>query len=234
MENWLRETCEKLESIIWYLGKSKSNPVSNVLLKFLNFFLTFLILLYFWIFSGKENWISEKNKVTDYLHGSNGLGGRRTQKTKSSRLEVRAQRAPRLSSWSYNAIKLELTKGYLWKATKHNPFAGNTSLYFFCYQAVYLKYKTIQNQASSSNAIFQNNKNYDNNVQIIQKSKILNQCSIAYNSLNGIKRKEKPTRAEADLMPASSSGPVASKDIKSNQEGISKPRKIQKKYYIQH
>ena len=38
--------------------------------------------------------------------------------------------------------------------------------------------------------------------------------------------KEKLTSAEADFMPGSSSGPVASKVIKSNQEGISKPVKI--------
>ena len=41
-----------------------------------------------------------------------------------------------------------------------------------------------------------------------------------------INMKEKLTSAEADFMPGSSSGPVASKVIKSNQEGISKPVKI--------
>ena len=57
-----------------------------------------------------------------------------------------------------------------------------------------------------------------------KSSKVLpNLCSITFYSLDVSKPKEKLTRAEADLMPGSSSGPVASKDIKSNQEGISKP-----------
>ena len=41
-----------------------------------------------------------------------------------------------------------------------------------------------------------------------------------------IRMNQKLTSAEADLMPGSSSGPVASKVIKSNQEGISKPVRI--------
>ena len=110
-------------------------------------------------------------------------------------------------------------KSYLGKATEHNPLTRNTSLHLLRYQAVHLWTQNPLKSGCSPLNINNFQRNIVQGVQIIQS----NPKSVPSYILNGSKPKPKLTRAEADLMPASSSGPVASKVIKSNQEGISKP-----------